>query len=154
MFRLLIQVGFSLLVVLLMMWGLARAMRRPFGKSSHGHLAVLNRQQLSRGAAVAVIKVADRALVLGVTDQQISYLGEAQLEMFETAPHEHRDHLVIEPTELIDPGGTVLPGRHPAAPAGPGWHEEHHGRLDGSILSPKTWNSTLDFLRERTTRKK
>jgi flagellar protein FliO/FliZ len=153
LFRLLIQVGFSLLIVLFMMWGLARALRRPFGGRGHGPLTVLNRQQLSRGAAVTVVKIADRALVLGVTDQQISYLGEAELEMFEPEPHEHRDHLVIEPTELIPPGGSVLPGRHPAAPSGPGRHEEHHGRLDGSILSPKTWNSTLDFLRERTTRK-
>ncbi len=145
MYRLLLQVGFSLFIVLLMMWGLARAMRRPFGKSHHGHLAILNRQQLTRGAAVAVVRVADRALVLGVTDQQISYLGEAELDVFEPEPHEHRDHLVIEPTEVIRGGETILPGRHPAAPFGPGGH--------GSILSPKTWTSTLEFLRERTTRR-
>ncbi|WIM96096.1 flagellar biosynthetic protein FliO [Actinoplanes oblitus] len=145
MFRLLLQVGFSLFIVLFMMWGLARALRRPFGKSAHGHLAVLNRQQLTRGASVAVVRVADRAMVLGVTDGQISYLGEAELDLFETRPHEHRDHLVLEPTELIEADGTTLPGRHPAAPTGPGQH--------GSILSPKTWVSTLEFLRERTTRK-
>lgn len=146
MFRLLLQVGFSLFIVLLMMWGLARAMRRPFGKSHHGHLAILNRQQITRGAAVTVIRVADRALVLGVTDQQISYLGEAELNVFvDPESHEHRDHLVIEPTELIKDGETVLPGRHPAAPTGPGQH--------GSILSPKTWTSTIEFLRERTTRR-
>ncbi|BCJ43121.1 hypothetical protein GCM10010168_01370 [Actinoplanes ianthinogenes] len=147
MLRLLLQVGFSLFIVLFMMWGLARALRRPFGKSSHGQLAVLNRQQLSRGAAVTVVRVADRALVLGVTDQQISFLGEAELAMFQTPPPEHRDHLVLEPTELIDADGTTttLPGRHPAAPTEPVQH--------GSILSPKTWSSTLEFLRERTTRK-
>ncbi|GAA4593799.1 flagellar protein FliO/FliZ [Actinoplanes octamycinicus] len=147
MFRLLLQVGFSLFIVLFMMWGLARALRRPFGKSSHGQLAVLNRQQLSRGSSVAVVRVADRAMVLGVTDQQISYLGEAELEMFETPHAEHRDHLVLEPTELIEVDGTTttLPGRHPAAPTGPAQH--------GSILSPKTWSSTLEFLRERTTRR-
>jgi flagellar protein FliO/FliZ len=145
LFRLLLQVGFSLFIVLLMMWGLARAMRRPFGKSHHGHLAVLNRQQLSRGAAVAVVRVADRAMVLGVTDQQISYLGEAELEVFSPEPHEHRDHLVLEPDEVLRQDDTVLPGRHPAAPVGP---ESH-----GSILSPKTWTSTLEFLRERTTRR-
>ena len=143
MFRLLIQVAFSLFIVLFMMWGLARALRRPFGgRGHHGQLAVLNRQQLGRSSAVAVVKVADRALVLGVTEQQISYLGEADLEVFEPERPEHRDHLVLEPTELIDSGGTTLPGRHPAAPV-----------AHGSILSPKTWSSTMEFLRERTTRK-
>ncbi|KUL26009.1 flagellar protein [Actinoplanes awajinensis subsp. mycoplanecinus] len=135
-----------------MMWGLARALRRPFGGRGHGPLTVLNRQQLSRGAAVAVVKVSDRALVLGVTDQQISYLGEAELDMFEPEPVEHRDHLLIEPSELIEPD-MILPGRHPAAQTGPSIHEEHHGPLDGSILSPRTWRSTLEFLRERTTRR-
>lgn len=139
MFRLFLQVGFSLFIVLLMMWGVARAVRRPFGGRGHGPLSVLTRAQLSRGSAVAVVRVADRALVLGVTDQQISYLGEAELAVFEEHPHEHRDHLVLEPTELIK-GDTVLPGRHPAAP-------------HGSILSPKTWTSTMEFLRERTTRR-
>ncbi|AEV88797.1 flagellar protein [Actinoplanes sp. SE50] len=142
MFRLLIQVAFSLFIVLFMMWGLARALRRPFGGRGHGPLTVLTRQQLGRSSAVAVVRVADRALVLGVTEQQISYLGEAELDVFEHEKVEHRDHLVLEPTELIDPGGTALPGRHPAAPV------EH-----GSILSPKTWSSTVEFLRERTTRK-
>ena len=37
----------------------------------------------------------------------------------------------------------LLPGRHPAATG---------GRLEGSILSPRTWVSTLEFLRDRTTR--
>ncbi|GIF06064.1 flagellar biosynthetic protein FliO [Actinoplanes siamensis] len=144
MFRVLLQVAFSLFIVLFMMWGLARALRRPFGGRGHGPLAVLNRQQLSRNAAVAVVRVADRAVVLGVTDQQISYLGEAELELFEPEPPEHRDRLVVEPVEVIELGGTALPVRHPAT-GGPVRH--------GSILSPKTWNSTLEFLRERTTRR-
>ena len=29
----------------------------------------------------------------------------------------------------------------------------HGGKLDGSLLSPRTWGSTLDFLRDRTTRR-
>ncbi|WP_285557827.1 flagellar biosynthetic protein FliO [Actinoplanes regularis] len=145
MLQLLLQVVFSLFIVLFLMWGLARVLRRPLSKHGHGGLAVLTRTQVTRNAAVAVVRVADRALVLGVTEQQISYLGEAELEMFETAePAEHRDHLVIEPTEFIRQDETVLPGRHPAA--------GHHGP-DGSIRSSGAWSSALDFLRERTTRR-
>ncbi len=145
MLQVLLQVAFSLLIVLFLMWGLARVLRRPFGKRGHGELVVLNRTQLTRNAAVTVVRVADRAMVLGVTEQQISYLGEAQLDKFETEAPEQRDHLVIEPTEVITQDETLLPGRHPAA--------AHHGRPEGPVKLSGVWSSTLDFLRERTTRR-
>jgi flagellar protein FliO/FliZ len=130
LFELVLRIGFSLIVVLGLMWLLARMIRRPLGSGRrHGTLAVLDRQQLSRGAAVTVLRVADRAMILGVTDQQVSLLGESHLEDFERHPAEHRDHVAI--------GDGGLPGAHPAA-AGP-----HRGR----------WaSSALDFLRDRTTR--
>ena len=100
MFELVLRIGFSLFVVLGLMWALARVVRRPAGANrAHGRLAVLNRQQLTRGAAVTVVKVADRAMILGITEQQVSFLGEAELTDFE-APHEQRDN--------VD-----LPGAHP-----------------------------------------
>ncbi|WP_433298515.1 FliO/MopB family protein [Actinoplanes sp. CA-030573] len=134
MFELVLRIGFSLFVVLGLMWALARVVRRPLGaRRPHGELAVLNRQQLTRNAEVIVVKVADRAMILGVTEAQVNSLGEANLADFEH-PHEHRDHL-----ENVE-----LPGAHPASPA--------PGRLDKSLLSPKTWTSTIDFLRDRTSR--
>ena len=142
MFELVLRIGFSLLVVLGMMWGLARVVRRPLSRG-HGALVVLNRQQLTRGAAVAVVRVADRAMILGVTEQQVNLLGEADVEAFEKHPHEHRDALPVDPE--LGPVADELPGRHPAA--------HRHGRLDGSLLSPRTWTSTIDFLRDRTTRR-
>jgi len=136
--ELVLRIGFSLLIVFGLMWGLARVVRRPLGgKRGAGALAVLSRQQLSRGSAVAIVQVHDRALILGVTDQQVSLLGEAALEAFEPHGHhhEHRDHVTVETGDLL------LPPAHP------------EGRLDGSLLSPRTWGSTLDFLRDRTTRR-
>jgi len=136
--ELVLRIGFSLLIVFGLMWGLARVVRRPLGgKRGTGALAVLSRQQLSRGSAVAIVQVHDRALILGVTDQQVSLLGEAALEAFEAHGHhhEHRDHVTVETGDLL------LPPAHP------------EGRLDGSLLSPRTWGSTLDFLRDRTTRR-
>lgn len=136
------RVLLALLIVLMLMWGLARLVRRPYSARREGPLAVLTRQPLSRGSAVAVVRVADRALVLGITEQQVSLLGEADLEAFETEPEEHRDHLEVE----ADDSGlhAKLPGRHPLSLG---------GRLDGSLLSPRTWVSTIDFLRDRTTRR-
>ncbi|MEV0896839.1 flagellar biosynthetic protein FliO [Actinoplanes sp. NPDC049802] len=140
MLSLTLRVFLALLIVLMLMWLLAKAVRRPYAGRRAGPLAVLNRQQLSRGSAVAVVRVADRALVLGITDQQVSLLGEADIDAFETEPEEHRDTLEV------DTGGLTakLPGRHPFGLG---------GRLDGSLLSPRTWSSTIDLLRERTTRR-
>jgi flagellar protein FliO/FliZ len=131
--ELVLRISFSLLIVFGLMWGLAKVVRRPLGgKRGAGALAVLGRQQLARGSAVAVVQVHDRALILGVTDQQVSLLGETELTAFEAHGHhhEHRDHVALEP-----------PPAHP------------QGRLDGSLLSPRTWGSTLNFLRDRTTRR-
>ncbi|MBL7254626.1 flagellar biosynthetic protein FliO [Paractinoplanes lichenicola] len=144
MFELVLRIGFSLFIILGMMWGLARLIRRPLLGRGHGTLEVLNRQQLSRGASLAVVKVADRAMILGVTDQQVSLLGETEVEIFEHHHAEHRDHLEVDDelaAELAD-GPKDLPGRHPAAP--------RPGRLEGSILSPRTWKTAVEFLRDRT----
>ena len=127
MFELVLRIGFSLLVVFGLMWVLAKAVRRPLGgRRGTGPLSVLNRQQLTRGAAVTVVRVGDKALILGVTDQQVNLLGEAELAAFEKPlpEHDHRD-----PVELMP------------------------GALAGSILAPRTWRSTMNFLRDRTMRR-
>jgi flagellar protein FliO/FliZ len=126
--ELVLRIGFSLLVVFGLMWGLAKLVRRPLGHRGTGALAVLNRQQLGRGSAVAVVQVAGRALVLGVTDQHVSLLGETELGAFEKHPEgERRDPVALRDTPP--------------------------GRLDGSALSPHTWGAALNVLRDRTTRR-
>ena len=135
MFELALRIGFSLLVVLGLMGGVAWVARRGAGGNRHeGTLAVLNRKQLSRGASVTVVQVADRAYILGVTDQQVSLLGETELAVFHSPVHhagEKRDTVLL-PDEVVNAQGS---------------------RLDGSVLSRRTWTSTLDFLRDRTSRR-
>lgn len=134
MFELVLRIGFSLLVVFGLLWGLAKVARRGgISKRGSGSLAVLNRQHLTRGSSVAVVQVADRALILGVTDTQVSLLGETDLDAFGAEPQPVQE-------------------KHDALPVMPVM-TEHGGRLNGSILSPRTWSSTLDFLRDRTTRR-
>lgn len=72
-------------VVLGVMWLLAKWARKPLTGKSDRMMNVLARQQLSRGASVAVIKIADRALVLGVTEQSVQLLTEADLRSVESA---------------------------------------------------------------------
>lgn len=146
MFELVLRIGFSLLVVFGLLWGLAKVARRGgIGRRGSGSLSVLNRQSLSRGSSVAVVQVADRALILGVTDTQVSLLGETDLDAFG-----HEAHGRHEPHGGHDPTGETA-GALPSAHATVLPH--HGGKLDGSLLSPRTWGSTLDFLRDRTTRR-
>ncbi len=124
MLEMLLRIGFSLLVVLGLLWLLGRALRRPLSGRAGATMAVLGRQQLTRGASVALVRVVDRALILGVTDGQVTLLGEADLAAVE--------HPTTEPAH-----GERVPA----------------GRLDGSALSPQTWSQTVEFLRSRTARR-
>ena len=128
MLELVLRIGFSLLVVLGLLWVLAKVARRPLAGRGGGAIAVLARQQLTRGSTVAVVRIGGRALIL---DGQVTLLGEA-------------DPAVLAVPEGAGRRETVALERRPAAP----------GRLDGSMLSPQTWSQTVQFLRERTVRRR
>ena len=128
--ELILRIFFSLLVVFGLMWGLARLARRPLGGRGTGPLHVVARVQLARNSSVAVVQVVDKALVLGVTDGQVSLLGETDLEAVQAHhPHPPRHATQLDPAHMGD-----------------------EGPLAGSLLSPKTWKRTLDALRDRTSR--
>ena len=86
MIELTVRIIFSLLVVFGLLWGLAKLARRPLSGRGGGFLQVVARQQLTRGSAVAVVKVADRALILGVTEQGVTLLADADPALFEEEP--------------------------------------------------------------------
>jgi flagellar protein FliO/FliZ len=140
--ELVLRIVFSLLVVLALMWGVARIARRPLSRRGGAVLTVLARQQLSRGSAVAVLRVLDQALVLGITDHQITLLGEADLA-------------TVEQQQGVVRRSTVqLTGTSPVPPAGiEDAGVARPGRLAGSVLSPRTWAQVVEFLRDRTVRK-
>ena len=140
MIELIVRIGFSLLVVLALMWLLARATRKKIGGRHGEAVSVLSRQSLSRGSSVAVVKVADRALVLGVTESQVTLLGETDRVALEhqLEAGERRD------AESLDPVGTPRPAALPKL--------GRNSLVDGSLLSGKTWRTAMDFLRERTAR--
>ena len=126
MAELTIRIAFSLLIVLGLMWGLAKVLRRPLAGRSGGALSVVARQQLTKGSSVAVVRVADRALILGVTDAGVSLLADADIDVIEAYLPERnvRREAVSLPTQ--------------PAPA---------NRLDGSILSLNTWKQAASALR-------
>lgn len=143
MIELVLRIGFSLLVVLGLMWGLAKMARRPLtGNRGTGSLSVLTRQPLSRTSSVAVVQVADKAYVVGVTETHVSLLAETDLAAFEPHPADHRAAVPV-----------TAHGAAAGDPAPPSPVATVPGRLHGSLLSPATWRTTVDFLRERTARR-
>lgn len=74
----------ALVFVLGIMWALARWARKPMGAGKGEQvLTVLARQQINRTSSVTVLRVMDRALVLGVTEQGVRLLTETELAPIE-----------------------------------------------------------------------
>ena len=158
------RVLLSLALVLGVMWLLGRwARTRTGGKGkSRETLTVLARQQLTRNASVAVVKIADRALVLGVTDGQISLLGDADLAAVEAglqpAPGRRAAARVAAAERDLSFIESDLDEVGPLVPTGPGSRSgRRHGSkrpasrsLEGSALSLSTWVQAVEAVRERT----
>jgi flagellar protein FliO/FliZ len=144
----------ALVLVLGVMWALARWARKPMGVGKGERvMTVLARQQLSRSSSVTVLKLMDRALVLGVTEQGVQLLTEAELAPIEQAltvpaAPRRRPARPVAAAAVLDLE-TVEPGSdRPALPAAPS-----KSGLDGSILSPGTWKQLLGAARELTVRR-
>ena len=151
MIELIVRVVFSLLVVIALMWGLARLARRPMGGRRGALVTVLGRQQLSKGAAVAVVRVADRTMVLGVTDGHVSLLGETELPATEERmpePEVRRRVMAVRRRAVALDELPALAGQlsSPAPTGGTAVADP----LAGSLLSPRTWRQAARFLRTWT----
>jgi flagellar protein FliO/FliZ len=154
----------SLAAVLGLMWFIGRRMKRGGRAKATQLIDVLGRQQLSRNASVAVVRVGEQALVIGVTDAQVSVLGETDLgaaQAMITAGTELRKpatrtaaHRAAPPA--TSPGTAAPTPTAPTAAPAPTVPTDHlrttKPALAGSALSPQTWRQTLDSLRELTTR--
>ncbi len=148
-----LRVGLSLACVLGLVWLLSKGLLTG-GTRGRGHAAervsVLTRQSLSRTGSLAVVRVGDRALVLGVTEQQVTLLTETDLTALtmQVADMQVADMQVADMVTVE--GLDVLPRQQRRR------ERPDHGRggaLAGSALSPGTWAQALDVLRERTTRR-
>jgi flagellar protein FliO/FliZ len=133
MLELTLRITFSLLIVVGLMWGLAKLVRRPLAGRSGGSMSVVSRQQLTKGSSLALVRVVDRVLVLGVTDGHVTMLTEVDAEALE-----RQTATANEQREAVPVDATAKP-----APA---------DRLTGSVLSPQTWRGAMNFLRDRTAR--
>ena len=80
----------SLAVVIGLMWVAANVLRkRGFSGVAGRHLKrgpeieLIARRPLGRNASIAVVRIGDRSLVVGVTDHQVTNLGEYEMTEIE-----------------------------------------------------------------------
>jgi flagellar protein FliO/FliZ len=134
---LLLRVVVSLGLVLAVLWFAAKGLRSSQRRSRAGvDVDVLTRQPLAQKSSLAVVRLGDRALVLGVTESRVELLHETALAD------------VLLPAQAVADEPAV-PGRSAVQlPAGAG-----AGRLTGSALSPQTWSRAVQVLREMTVRR-
>ena len=158
---LLLRVVVALVSVLGLVWLFSRGMTRGRGRRLvPGMTEVLSRQALSRAASVVVVRVGDKALVLGVTEQQVNLIAETDLPAEDDAAARRTETIAL-PDDLAapaPPAAARTPPRRRCRASGPAAARPRSSRgkdgaLAGSALSPATWTQALDVLRERTTRR-
>lgn len=170
----------ALVLVLGVMWALARWARKPLGGGKTDRvMTVLARQQISRSSSVTVLRLMDRALVLGVTEQGVRLITETELGPIEEAlaassvssRRSRSRGMADEIVEADDSGELVsLEGAHGQLPAElelaaqrllpskrqPARQHQRpakRGALDGSVLSPNTWRQVINTARDLTVRR-
>jgi flagellar protein FliO/FliZ len=130
------RVGGSLVVVIVLAALAARLARRASVRGPGVGLRVIDRVGVTREAAVAVVQVGERALVLGVTAREITLLTELD-----------PDELGQDEQPLAGPAAgadSTLGGRRAAATRTKG---------TGSVLDVRTWRQAVDALRDLTVRR-
>ena len=108
------------------LWFAARLARKRGMGASNGLVDVMASQRVGRASTVNVIRVADRVLVVGATEQSVTLLAEVDGDLVEAAVAERR-----------------LAAPQPAAAGG----------LAGSVFDRNGWTTFVSQLRERTVRR-
>lgn len=150
-----VRVAFSLGLVIGLMWLATRMMRNrglaPKARkiNDDARIEVVDRKGLSKNAAIAVVRVGGRHLVVGITDHQVTNLAEVDGTAFDVdAPVEDR-----VPLSIVD--GTVIgaanhdPHDHAAA----NWTAAVATGTDGLVPNRPARMGLLDVMRERTVRR-
>lgn len=128
MTMLVIRLVFSLLFIAVILGVAMRVAKKKQAGMAGGALEVLARQPLTRTTSVAVVRVGDRAFVLGSGETQVTLIGETDLDSlseYQTAP-------------VGGAAGATATVGSPVA---------------GSLLDGAVWKSVVDGLRQMTVRR-
>ena len=148
MIELVVRLAFSLAVVLGLVTLLARVSAKRFRGSTDAPVRVVHRQALSRGAAVAVVSVGSRVLVIGTTEQQVSLLTELDPEELDElvlgAPEARvPDEDDVDLDDDVDIEAELAAARAARAARAVTATTASQGVLAGSALSAQTWRQAF-----------
>ena len=132
-----VRVAVSLALVLGLLWFLSRRLGGAGSAPRRLPITVVGRQTLGRRSGVAVVEVAGRTLVLGISDANVQLLTELDTDPFDESEDE-------EP--LAE--GVEGPRSHRDLQSGQGISSA----LSGSVLAPQTWRTSWEALRGRIRR--
>jgi flagellar protein FliO/FliZ len=138
-----LRVVVSLGLVLALLWAAARTLQKGRTRASGGvDVDVLARLPLAQKSSVAIVRLGDQALVLGVTESRVALLTQTPLAELAAVPA--TEAVLTEPV-LTEP---VVAGRVAARRSAKGGSSA----LAGSVLSPQTWSKAVTAVREMTVR--
>jgi flagellar protein FliO/FliZ len=152
----LLRVVVSLGLVLALLWVAARTLQKGRTRASGGvDVDVLARVPLAQKSALAVVRLGDQALVLGVTESRVALLTQTPVDaltvesLAESLTVPAAERIAVRPADVRSPqpvpAGRVAARR--SARRGP-----TSSALAGSALSPQTWSKALTAVRELTVR--
>jgi flagellar protein FliO/FliZ len=136
----LIRLVLSLAFVGGVLWFAARLARKKGLGQSNGLVEIVAQQRVSRASTVNVIRIADRVLVVGATDQTVTLLAEMDSEMVEAS-------LADRELAALTAGEPGAVSRRPVVAA------RNSGILAGSVLDRGSWGGFVQQMRERTVRR-
>ncbi|MGY1685840.1 FliO/MopB family protein [Geodermatophilus sp. SYSU D00804] len=131
----LIRLVLSLAFVGGVLWFAARLAKKRGLGSSGGLVEVVARQRMGRASTVNVLRIADRVLVVGATEEQVTLLAELDGDAVEATLAERA---AAAPTAA---GGPAVPAPRVG------------GALAGSVFDRSGWQGFVTQLRERTVRR-
>ena len=114
------------------------AKKRGLG-SSGGLVEVVAHQRMGRASTVNVVRIADRVLVVGATEEQVTLLAELDGEAVEAT-------LAERAAAATGEDGEPLPAARPVG-------GRVGGVLAGSVLDRQGWAGFVTQLRDRTVRR-
>jgi flagellar protein FliO/FliZ len=124
-----IRLVLSLAFIAGVLWFAARVAKQRGIGQGNGLIEVVARQRMGRASSVSVVRIADRVLVVGSTEEQVTLLAEVDGDVIEEAVAERR-----------------AAAARPAVTGAP-------GVLAGSVFDRHGWTTFVSQLRERTVRR-
>ena len=163
----LLRVVVSLGLVLALLWVAARALQKGRAGTARGvDVDVLARLPLAQKSSLAVVRLGDQALVLGVTESRVALLCQAPAADLAVEPESSlTDVLTVaaafqgpsQPPSLTASPTTSLttspvPASRVAARQAARSSAATGSGIAGSALSPQTWAKAVAAVREMTVR--